>query len=336
MKLITAIVKPYRLDEVKTALQELGVHGLAVTEASGYGRHAATRRSTAAPSTRSTWSPRSGVEVVVEDATRRPRSTRSSRPRRRGRWATGRCRSMPVETMMRVRTGERGPDRLLSRPRAGTAPARSERPRAGTAPARPDHHHADGDARARRRPPSAAGSAEQNAVSPTPGCRARWPSTSRGPSRVGAHRAAAAWGSNSSPAAAAEGIFVSSRDSNVRPKRPSALSRTFGFRVTFPVLWRVYGARWALSPRPGTSGWRWLMRTFSTARAGGAVHRPGGRSGRRPAELHRHRGGRRVPGLEALVECDQCRRVVAVRPSGARRVNGTVTEPSRAPYTEAR
>ena len=35
MKLITAIVKPYRLDEVKTALQEIGVHGLTVTEASG-------------------------------------------------------------------------------------------------------------------------------------------------------------------------------------------------------------------------------------------------------------------------------------------------------------
>jgi nitrogen regulatory protein P-II 1 len=38
MKLITAIVKPYRLDEVKNALQELGVQGLTVTEASGYGR----------------------------------------------------------------------------------------------------------------------------------------------------------------------------------------------------------------------------------------------------------------------------------------------------------
>ncbi|CAM5706765.1 hypothetical protein SGLAM104S_03755 [Streptomyces glaucescens] len=38
MKLITAIVKPYRLDEVKTALQELGVHGMTVSEASGYGR----------------------------------------------------------------------------------------------------------------------------------------------------------------------------------------------------------------------------------------------------------------------------------------------------------
>ena len=38
MKLITAIVKPYRLDEVKTALRELGVHGLTVTEASGFGR----------------------------------------------------------------------------------------------------------------------------------------------------------------------------------------------------------------------------------------------------------------------------------------------------------
>ncbi|MYV40014.1 P-II family nitrogen regulator, partial [Streptomyces sp. SID1328] len=38
MKLITAVVKPYRLDEVKSALRDLGIDGLTVTEASGYGR----------------------------------------------------------------------------------------------------------------------------------------------------------------------------------------------------------------------------------------------------------------------------------------------------------
>lgn len=73
MKLITAIVKPYRLDEVKTALQELGVQGLTVTEASGYGFYsAATPRCTAAPSTASTSSPRCGSRSSSTTRTRTP------------------------------------------------------------------------------------------------------------------------------------------------------------------------------------------------------------------------------------------------------------------------
>jgi nitrogen regulatory protein PII len=59
MKLITAVVKPHRLDEIKEALQAFGVHGLTVTEASGYGRQRDTPRSTGAPSTPSTSFPRS-------------------------------------------------------------------------------------------------------------------------------------------------------------------------------------------------------------------------------------------------------------------------------------
>lgn len=60
MKLITAIVKPYRLDEVKTALRELGVHGMTVTEASGYGRQRGHTEVYRGPSTGSTWCRRRG------------------------------------------------------------------------------------------------------------------------------------------------------------------------------------------------------------------------------------------------------------------------------------
>jgi hypothetical protein len=61
---------------------------------------------------------------------------------------------------------------------------------------------------------------------------------------------------------------VRSRDSRVRPKRPSAFRRTFGFSVTFPVLCRVYETVVPEAPVPGISGWWWVRPTFSTARAG--------------------------------------------------------------------
>ena len=58
MKLITAVIKPFKLDDVKESLQAFGIHGLTVSEASGFGASAATPRSTAARSTRSTSSRR--------------------------------------------------------------------------------------------------------------------------------------------------------------------------------------------------------------------------------------------------------------------------------------
>jgi nitrogen regulatory protein P-II 2 len=52
MKLVIAIIKPFKLDEVRDALNALGVHGMTVTEVKGFGRRRATPRSTAALSTR--------------------------------------------------------------------------------------------------------------------------------------------------------------------------------------------------------------------------------------------------------------------------------------------
>jgi nitrogen regulatory protein P-II 1 len=96
MKLITAIVKPYRLDEVKNALQELGVHGLTVSEASGYGRqrgHTEVYR---------------GAEYQV-DLVPKVRIVKAAHT---GKIGDGKVWALPVDTVVRVRTGERGPDAL--------------------------------------------------------------------------------------------------------------------------------------------------------------------------------------------------------------------------------
>jgi len=58
MKMVTAIIKPFKLDEVREALSEVGVQGITVTEVKGFGRQRANPSSTAARSTCSTFSPR--------------------------------------------------------------------------------------------------------------------------------------------------------------------------------------------------------------------------------------------------------------------------------------
>lgn len=77
MKLVTGVIKPFKLDEVKTALLELGVHGLTVTEASGYGRQRGHTEVYRGPSTASTWCRRSGSRSWWRTPTPRPSSRRS-------------------------------------------------------------------------------------------------------------------------------------------------------------------------------------------------------------------------------------------------------------------
>lgn len=112
MKLITAVVKPYRLDEVKTALQELGVHGLTVTEASGYGRQRGHTEVYRGAEYRVDLVPKVRIEVVVEDAVADDVIDAIVRAAQTGKIGDGKVWSLPVETVVRVRTGERGPDAL--------------------------------------------------------------------------------------------------------------------------------------------------------------------------------------------------------------------------------
>ncbi|MET9222168.1 P-II family nitrogen regulator [Streptomyces sp. NPDC088197] len=112
MKLVTAVIKPFKLDDVKTALQEMGVHGLTVTEASGYGRQRGHTEVYRGAEYRVDLVPKARVEVLVEDADVEAVIETLVAAARTGKIGDGKVWAVPVETAVRVRTGERGPDAL--------------------------------------------------------------------------------------------------------------------------------------------------------------------------------------------------------------------------------
>ncbi|WP_042391972.1 P-II family nitrogen regulator [Streptacidiphilus carbonis] len=110
MKLITAVIKPFKLDEVKTALNEVGVRGLTVTEASGYGRQRGHTEVYRGAEYRIDLVPKVRIEVLVEDAEADSVMDAIVKAARTGKVGDGKVWSVPVETAVRVRTGEQGPD----------------------------------------------------------------------------------------------------------------------------------------------------------------------------------------------------------------------------------
>ncbi|MPY60646.1 P-II family nitrogen regulator [Streptomyces spongiae] len=112
MKLITAIVKPHRLDEVKAALQELGIRGLTVSEASGYGRQRGHTEVYRGAEYRVDLVPKVRIEVVVGDTDTDAAVDAIVKAAQTGKIGDGKVWIMPVETVVRVRTGERGEDAL--------------------------------------------------------------------------------------------------------------------------------------------------------------------------------------------------------------------------------
>ncbi|MFI5528256.1 P-II family nitrogen regulator [Kitasatospora sp. NPDC051853] len=110
MKLITAVVKPFKLDEVKTALQSHGVHGLTVTEASGYGRQHGHTEVYRGAEYRIDLVPKVRIEVVVEDEEADLVVDAIVAAARTGKIGDGKVWVVPVDGIVRVRTGERGPD----------------------------------------------------------------------------------------------------------------------------------------------------------------------------------------------------------------------------------
>ncbi|WP_405017094.1 P-II family nitrogen regulator [Kitasatospora sp. NBC_00070] len=110
MKLITAVVKPFKLDEVKNALQAHGVHGLTVTEASGYGRQHGHTEVYRGAEYRIDLVPKVRIEVVVEDEEAEVVVGAIVEAARTGKIGDGKVWVVPVDSIVRVRTGERGPD----------------------------------------------------------------------------------------------------------------------------------------------------------------------------------------------------------------------------------
>ena len=110
MKLITAVIKPFRLDAVKDALRDLGIDGLTVTEASGYGRQRGHTEVYRGAEYRIDLVPKARIEVVVEDDAADPVMDAIVSAARTGKIGDGKVWCVPVESVVRVRTGERGPD----------------------------------------------------------------------------------------------------------------------------------------------------------------------------------------------------------------------------------
>ena len=112
MKLITAIIKPFTLDDVKTSLEEAGVLGMTVSEIQGYGRQKGHTEVYRGAEYSVDFVPKVRIEVVVDDSIVDKVVDSIIRSARTGKIGDGKVWVTPVETIVRVRTGERGADAI--------------------------------------------------------------------------------------------------------------------------------------------------------------------------------------------------------------------------------
>ena len=112
MRLITAIIKPFKLDDVKSALEAFGATGLTVSEASGYGRQKGHTEVYRGAEYTVDLVPKVRVEILVEDDQVADVIDVVVKSAMTGRIGDGKVWSTPVDDVVRVRTGERGPDAL--------------------------------------------------------------------------------------------------------------------------------------------------------------------------------------------------------------------------------
>ncbi|GAA2110009.1 P-II family nitrogen regulator [Microlunatus panaciterrae] len=112
MKLVTAIIKPHMLDEVKTALEAFGVEGMTVSEASGFGRQRGHTEVYRGAEYTVDLVPKVRLEVLVDDADAQDIVDVLVKSARTGRIGDGKVWTVGVDDLVRVRTGERGLDAL--------------------------------------------------------------------------------------------------------------------------------------------------------------------------------------------------------------------------------
>jgi nitrogen regulatory protein P-II 1 len=112
MKLITAIIKPFKLDEVKEALQAAGINGMTVSEASGFGRQRGHTEVYRGAEYTVDLVPKVRLEVLVDDKDAASAVDVIVKAASTGSIGDGKVWTTPVEQVVRVRTGERGPDAI--------------------------------------------------------------------------------------------------------------------------------------------------------------------------------------------------------------------------------
>ncbi|GLZ55710.1 P-II family nitrogen regulator [Actinomycetospora sp. NBRC 106378] len=112
MKMVTAIIKPFVLEDVKGALEQLGVLGMTVSEVQGYGRQKGHTEVYRGAEYSVDFVPKVRVEVVTDDPTAEKVLDAIAETARTGKIGDGKVWVTPIETVVRVRTGERGTDAL--------------------------------------------------------------------------------------------------------------------------------------------------------------------------------------------------------------------------------
>lgn len=112
MKLVTAVVKPHKVEDVKTALEAYGVQGLTVSEASGYGRQRGHTEVYRGAEYNVDLVPKVRIEVLVDNVDVADVVEVVVKAAQTGKIGDGKVWTVPVEDVVRVRTGEHGVDAL--------------------------------------------------------------------------------------------------------------------------------------------------------------------------------------------------------------------------------
>ncbi|MCK7674210.1 P-II family nitrogen regulator [Corynebacterium pygosceleis] len=110
MKLVTAIVKPFTLNDIKEALERIGVHGMTVTETQGFGQQKGHTEVYRGAEYAVDFVPKIRIEIVTTEDRTEEAVTAIVDAARTGKIGDGKVWVTPVEEIIRVRTGERGTD----------------------------------------------------------------------------------------------------------------------------------------------------------------------------------------------------------------------------------
>ncbi len=112
MKMIVAYIKPFKLDEVKAAVQEIGVTGMSVTEVKGFGRQKGHTELYRGSEYHTDFIPKVKLEMVVPSELVEKAVALIAEKGRTGKIGDGKIFVLPVESALRIRTGETGSEVL--------------------------------------------------------------------------------------------------------------------------------------------------------------------------------------------------------------------------------
>ena len=112
MKMITAVIKPFKLDDVKTALEQVGVVGLTVSDVRGFGRQGGHSETYRGAEYQIDFVPKTKLEIIVDDDGVGAVVEALTRAAATGKIGDGKVWVTNVEDVVRIRTGERGPEAI--------------------------------------------------------------------------------------------------------------------------------------------------------------------------------------------------------------------------------